>query len=173
MNTSTSRRGRIRTAVVVSAMATLALAAPALAAGPTREIIDVGTPEIEGLISEHLSATCGFEISVDAEATIAMMVFSNNDGTFRREIDTTQLKWTLTNVETGVSLRIHGSGPDIIWVNRDGVTMLATIGRAYLAHEGSGFIGRLLINVDTGEVLSFPRHLTGDIAQLVCVPLAP
>jgi len=158
--------------LAIGALLALTLAGPALAAGPTREIFDIGTPEIEVQIADHLSATCGFDISVDAEATVAVKVFSNNDGTFRREIDTTQLKWTLTNAATGVSLRIHGVGPDITWINHDGVTMFASMGRAYLAHDGSGFIGRLLINADTGEILSFPRHQTGDIEQLVCLPLA-
>ncbi len=172
MHRSKVRIGRIRVAVL-SAMAALTLAGPALAARPTREIIDVGTPEIEGLISAHLSETCGFEISVDADARIVVLVFSNNDGTFRREIDTAQIKWTLTNVATGVSINTHNVGPDIYWVNRDGVTMLASMGRAYVAHEGLGFIGRVLLNADTGEVLASGGHFTGDIQQLVCVPLAP
>jgi hypothetical protein len=163
---------RIRLSLAIGALLALTLAGPALAARPTREIIDVGTPEIEALISEHLSETCDFEISVDADATIAVMVFSNNDGSFRREIDGAQLKWTLTNAATGVSIGIHSVGPDIYWVTRDGVTMLASIGRAYLPHDGSGFIGRLLVNLDTGEVLASPSHMTGDIAQLVCAPLA-
>jgi hypothetical protein len=166
------RNRRMGAGIVLAVMATLTLAGPAFAARPTREIIDVGTPEIEVLISAHMSDVCGFEVSVDADAKIAVMVFSNNDGTFRREIDTAQIKWTLTNVSTGVSINVHNVGPDIIWVNRDGVTMLASIGRAYVAHEGSGFIGRILVNLDTGEVVAFPRHLTGDIQQLVCAPLA-
>jgi hypothetical protein len=161
-----------RSAIVLAAMAALTLAGPALAARPTREIIDAGTPEIEALISGDLSDLCGFEISVDADATVAVMVFSNNDGTFRREIDVSQMKWTLTSVASGVSIDVHNVGPDIFWVNRDGVTMHAIIGRSYVVHEGIGFIGRVLLNADTGEVLAFGGHLTGDIQQLVCTPLA-
>lgn len=156
----------------LSAMAALTLAGPALAARPTREIIDVGTPEIEALISAHLSDSCSFEISVDADARIALMVFSTNDGSFRREIDTAQIKWTLTNPATGVAIRVHNVGPDIFSVNRDGVTMHAIIGRSYVVHEGIGFIGRVLVNEDTGEVLAFGGHVTGDIQQLVCDPLS-
>jgi hypothetical protein len=148
------------------------LAAPALAAPPTREIIDVGTPEIEALIAANLSDVCRFEISVDADARITAMVFSNNDGTFRREIDASQIKWTLTNVATGVAIRVHNVGPDIFWVNRDGVTMHAIIGRSYVVHDGIGFIGRVVISEDTGTVQAFAGHLTGDMQQLVCAPLA-
>src|SRR5215212_10239034 len=173
INRSRLRMRRTRAAVVLSAMASLILAGTALAAAPTREIIDVGTPEIEALISANLSDVCGFEISVDADATIRVMIFSNNDGTFRREIDPSQIKWTLTNVATGVSIDTHNVGPDIYWVNRDGVTMHAIIGRSYLSHDGIGFIGRLLLDADTGEVLAFAGHLTGDLQQLVCAPLAP
>lgn len=173
MNRFKVRFGRTGTAVVLAAMAALMLAGPALAARPTREIIDIGTPEIEALISANLSDWCGFEISVDADATIAVMVFSNNDGTFRREIDVGQVKWTLTNVATGVSIDTHNVGPDIYWVNRDGVTMHAIIGRSYVVHDGIGFIGRVLLNEDTGEVLAFGGHFTGDIQQVVCDPLAP
>ena len=108
---------------------------PALAARPTREVIDIGTPEIELLIGANLTEVCGFEISVDADATLAVMVFSNNDGTFRREIDPGQVKWTLTNLATGVSIDVHNVGPDIYWVNRDGESMLASIGRLYVVHD--------------------------------------
>jgi predicted ATPase len=40
-------------------------------------------------------------------------------------------------------------------------------------HDGIGFIGRVLINADSGAVLAFGGRVTGDIHQLVCVPLAP
>ena len=169
---STPRSGHRAIAALIALAALAAIASPTLAARPTREVIDIGTPDIEVLISEHLSATCGFEILVDANATVAIMVFSNNDGTFRREIDAAEIKWTLTNVATGVSIDIHNVGPDISWVNRDGVTMFASIGRAYVAHDGIGFVGRSLINVDTGEVLAFGGRFTGDISQVVCAPLA-
>ena len=156
----------------LSAMAALTLVGPALAARPAREIIDVGTPEIEAIISANMTGWCGFGISVDADATIAITVFSNKDGTFRREIDHSQIKWTLTNVATGVSIRVHNVGPDIYWVNRDGSLMHAIMGRSYVVHDGVGFIGRVLINEDTGEVVAFSGHQTGDIQQLVCTPLA-
>jgi hypothetical protein len=167
------RFGWKRGAIALSALAALTLAGPALAARPTREIIDVGTPEIEAIISANMTGWCGFGISVDADATIAVKVFSNNDGTFRREIDKAQIKWTLKNVATGASIRVHNVGPDIYWVNREGVTMHAIMGRSYVVHEGIGFIGRVLINEDTGEVLARSGHFTGDIQQLVCAPLAP
>ena len=164
---------RTSLSLAISAVLALTLAGPALAAPPTREIIDIGTPEIEALIAANLSEWCGFEISVDADATIAVMVFSNDDGTFRREIDVVQIKWTLTNVATDVSIKVLNVGPDIYWVDRDGVTMLASIGRSYVVHDGIGFIGRVLVNLDTGEILAFGGHFTGDIDQLVCANLAP
>jgi hypothetical protein len=168
------RKTMRRAGIAALSAATLLVvsAGAAFAAPPTREIIDIGTPEIEALISANLSSVCRFDISVDADATIAVMVFSNNDGTFRREIDVGQIKWTLTNDATGASIHTHNVGPDIFWVNRDGVPMHAIIGRSYVAHEGSGFIGRVLLNADTGEVLAFAGRLTGDIQQLVCNPLA-
>jgi hypothetical protein len=175
MNRFKVRVGRARCAVVLAAMAALTLAGPALAARPTREIIDIGTPEIEALISADLSAWCGFEIAVDADQTVTVMVFSRNDGTFHREIDHWQTKWTITNVGTGASITVHNVGPDIYWVNREGVKMLASTGRSYIGQPpvGAYFVGRVLIDYDTGEILRTSGHFVGDIQQVICDPLAP
>ena len=162
------RRPRTAPLVAIAALAAFTVAAPAAAARPTREIVDVGTPEIEALIAQNLSDVCGFEIAVDADARITIMVF--RDGA--REIDTSQIKWTLTNVATGASIRVHNVGPDIFWVNRDGATMHAIMGRSEVVHDGVGLIGRVVINETSGEVLQVSGRVTGDIAQMVCEPLA-
>jgi hypothetical protein len=162
------RVGWTPTAIVFAAIAALTLASPAVAARPTREVIDIGTPELEALISADLTALCGFEIAVIADQTVTVMVFSRNDGTFHREIDQWQLHWTVTNVETGASIAVHSVGPEMLWMNRDGVPMHAFVGLALI-----GYTGRELSNADTGELLRASGHFVGDIEQVFCDALLP
>ena len=151
---------------MVALLIMAAAACPAMAARPTREVIDIGTPELEALISADLTQLCGFEIAVSADQTVTVMVFADNEGTFRREIDQWQLRWTVTNVETGASIDVHSVGPELFWVNRDGVTMHAFVGLALL-----GYTGRELSNLDTGEILQTSGHFVGDIEQVFCEAL--
>ena len=161
----------VRATVAVAALATLALAAPTFAAQPSTEVIDIGTPEIEALISAFQSDACGFDISVDAVATITVRVFSSNDGTFRRELDQVHLDWTLTNVETGATNRIRSIGPDIYWTSHDGAPMHASVG--IILSEDGQWIGRLLYDGVSGDLLRAAGRDAGDADAVFCDPIAP
>ena len=162
---------RIPIAVTVAALAVITLAPSTLAARPTREVIDIGTPEIEALIAEHQSDACGFEISVVADATIRVMVFTDKDGNFRREIDQAHLDWTLTNVRTGATSRLLSVGPDVYWTTRDGIAMHASVG--IVLSESGLLIGRTLTNDTDGTLVRSAGRVAGDAEQVFCAPLRP
>jgi hypothetical protein len=162
---------RIGAALALAASAAMSLAGPTLAAQPYTEVIDIGTPDIEAAIAAFQSDACGFAISVDADATITVRVFSNNDGTFRREIDQVHLDWTLTNVETGATVRILSVGPDIYWTSHDGAPLHASVG--IILSESGQWIGRLLYDDVSGDLLRASGRSAGDADAVFCDPIAP
>jgi hypothetical protein len=76
----------------------------------------------------------------------------------------------LSNPATGASVTLHDVGPDLFWLSDDGSVLHAIIGRS---PGGSGYIGRFVENLDTGEVLFVAGKELGSFYDQVCVPLAP
>jgi hypothetical protein len=156
-------------AAVLAAALTAALTAPVLGAKPTRQVIDIGTPEDEAAVGDFYSELCGFTINADLVSTVTVHVFTDRHGEFKREIDK-YLSWdTLINPATGESVTLRDIGPDIFWINRDGEVVLAQIGRSL---TGSGYIGRVATNLDTGEQLRVAGKSVGSLEDQVCDPLA-
>jgi hypothetical protein len=149
---------------------TAGVAGPALAAKPTFEVIDIGTPEVEAADGAFLSALCGFEVTASADAWVIVHTFTDRNGDFAREIDNYQIVETFTNADSGAAVTLHDVGPDIATINRDGELILAQIGRSL---TGSGYIGRVVVNLDTNEVLSAAGRNMGTLEELICEPLAP
>jgi hypothetical protein len=148
---------------------TAVLAAPALAAKPTREVIDIGTPADEAADAAFLTALCGFPITVTTDATVTVHVFTDRHGDFMREIDKYLIRETFTNPASGESVTLHDVGPDLFWFNRDGELLLALVGRSL---TGSGYIGRFVLNLDTGETVHVAGKSVGSLEGQVCDPLA-
>jgi hypothetical protein len=163
-------RGRLSSAAMLALLMTAALAAPALAGKPTREVIDIGTPADEAIWGAYMSTLCGFTITASIESTVTVHVFTDRDGEFKREIDK-YLSWdTFTNPATGASVTLHDLGPDLFWINRDGELMQAIVGRSL---TGSGYIGRFVINLDSGEVVHISGRYVGTFEDQICEPLQP
>lgn len=157
-------------AVVAAALAlSIALPSVALAAKPYREVIDLGTPDAEREASEFVTEACGFSVEASFDSRMIMHVFFDQQGAFKREIDN-YLSWlTFTNPATGTSVTLHDVGPDLVWFSKDGSLLIASIGRSL---GGSGYIGRLVFNLDTGEVVFVAGRFVGSGYDQVCVPLA-
>lgn len=151
--------------LAVCALVALALASPALAAKPSKEVISLDNPEDEAFYSALLTEECGVPVEADFEGTVTVHVFTDRDGEFKREIDKYWIRDTFTNTETGASVLLRDVGPDIIWVGRDGATYIALTGRSL---TGSGVIGRVVFNFDTGELIGEAGKPVGSIADQVC-----
>ena len=166
------RLPRVLRRVVLSAAViglALALAAPATAATPTRQTIDLDDPEAEAFWSEALTDACGFAVAVDFEGSVRVTVFADKAGEFKREIDKWFIRDTFTNVATGASILLKDVGPDHYWISRDGHLMLAITGRSL---TGSGIIGRVVIDLDTGETVHISGKPVGTIFDQVCDAIA-
>jgi hypothetical protein len=161
-------RNRAALAAVGAFVLTATLAAPVLAAKPSKEVVG-GTPEELAADSAFLTELCGFEVAASGTSRVIVHVFTDSTGAFVREIDGYQIKETLTNVATGASVTLHDVGPDRVWVTRDGTMMLAQIGRSL---SGSGYIGRVVVNLDTGEVVSTAGRRVGTLEEVICAPLS-
>ena len=163
-------RGHMSLAALLALLMTAALAAPALAGKPTREVIDIGTPADEAEWGAYMTALCGFTITASIESTVTVHVFTDRNGEFKREIDK-YLSWdTFTNPATGASVTLHDVGPDLFWFNHDGELMLAIVGRSL---AGSGYVGRFVINLDNDEVVHISGRFVGSFEDQICEPLAP
>ena len=151
--------------LVVVGLLSLALASPALAAKPSKEVISLDDPEAEAFYSALLTEACGVPVEADFEGTVTVHVFTDRHGEIKREIHKYWIRDTFTNTETGATVLLRDVGPDIIWVGRDGDTYIALTGRSL---TGSGVIGRTVYNLDTGELISESGKVVGSIADQVC-----
>jgi hypothetical protein len=161
--------GTAWSSVFLAILLSILVAAPTLGAKPSREVIDIGTPADEAADAAFISELCGFPITVDTEATVTVHIFTSGQGEFTREIDKYIIRETFTNPATGESVTLHDVGPDIVWINRDGEVMLAQIGRSL---TGSGYIGRVVTNLDTGETVLVAGKNAGTLEEQICVPLS-
>lgn len=151
--------------LAAAALISLALATPAMAAKPHREVISLDDPEAEAFYGALLSDACGVPVEADFEGTVTVHVFSDRHGNFKREIDKYWIRDRFTNTDTGATVLLRDVGPDIYWIGRDGATYIALTGRSL---TGSGVIGRTVFNVDTGELISESGKVVGSIVDQVC-----
>jgi hypothetical protein len=164
MNSRIRRLWALLAAVALSAM----LVAPAMAAKPDADTIDLDDPFLEAGLAADISDACGTEMAVDAEGQLRIKVFSDRQGDFKREIDKWFIRIQVWNVATDESVLIRDVGPDIIWINKDGDLLVAITGRSL---TGSGVIGRTVINISTGELVSQSGMEVGDFIDNVCAAI--
>jgi hypothetical protein len=159
-------RRLVVTLVGLAVLAGLA-AAPALAGKPDRFVIDIGDPDFIAGGEAQVSADCGFAIDLEASGHIIVHVF----GEHRRLLEIDNYRMFQTYSANGKSVVVRpDAGPDIVWIGRDGAVYLAITGRPI---TGSGVIGRTVINLDTGELVSSTGKDVGDFIENLCAALAP
>ena len=154
---------------VLAVLASLALclaAAPAVMAGPPdREVTNLDDPTIDAEESAWASGFCGFEIVADVGGHIGTIVM---DGTGHvLELNLYAIRATYTNPETGATFRYRDIGPDRLYV-KDGRAYVAVTGRS----SGSGVIGVVVIDLETGEFVHVAGNDVGDFYDGMCETLA-
>lgn len=154
------------TTAAVTAVSLLIVAA-AFAAKPTREVVSLDDPAIEADLSAFLTAQCGTEIAVDLSGHVIILVFTDRNGDFVRELDVFEIQGTFTNAETGETTTIVDAGPDIVTV-KDDTLFVAITGRSV---SGSGVIGRVVVNLETGEAVFVAGKKLGDFGANLCAEL--
>ena len=146
------------------------LTTPALAAEPRKPlVIDLNDPAFDAEDSAFWTEACGFPVTADVSGHI--IVHNEKRGSVQA-LTVFHITETLTSVSG--TYRLVDVGPDILFT-RDGTTYVAVVGRSI---TGSGVIGRVLVNADTGEILSVSGRVVGDavfgdFTVPICRALAP
>jgi hypothetical protein len=103
--------------------------------------------------------TCpgGEELRLHAAGWIQVRLFPQSDRQVELDVFHTVHTWSNSDGETFVD---HEIGPDHYYLDQDGNLVVASTGKLTFA----GIIGRLVVNLDTGDVLfltgpGFPDHL--------------
>jgi hypothetical protein len=145
------------------------LAGPAVAAKPTRTVVDLDDPAFEAEIGGVLSEACDAEIVADASGHVIISVFTDRTGEFKHELNVFGTHVTFTNADTGATYGLVDVGPDIYSIDRrTGHLTVAVTGRSL---TGSGVIGRVVIDLETGEILSSVGNPQGDWVANACAAL--
>ena len=148
------------------AAAMLALAFPAAAGKPLELVVDLGTPENEAAIAADLTEACGVPISVEADGKVIVIVLDKPGTRGVLEINAYEFHALVTNLSTGATTTIVDAGPDLLSIDRvTGHLLVAITGRST---TGSGVIGRVVIDLETGEVLSVSGNELGDPEDAIC-----
>lgn len=160
----------MRRAVLATALATAALvmAAPAAAAKPTVFTVSFADPAIEADYAAALTDACGVPIDVSIAGKVVVHEFSG--GAPLVAIHSYSFRLTATNPATGASTIVRDAGPDRIRIDHDsGHLEVAVTGRST---TGSGVIGQVVVDLDTGEVLSVAGNEVGLFTDTVCAAIA-
>lgn len=156
-------------ALLIAALLAL-LATPALAAEPRKPlVIDLNDPALDAEDGAFWTAACGFPVT--AELSGHIIVHNEKRGSIE-SLTVFHITETLTSADG--TYRLVDVGPDI-WFTRNGTTYVAVVGRSL---TGSGVIGRVLVNADTGEILRVSGRIVGDevfgdFTAPICRALAP
>jgi hypothetical protein len=147
----------------------LVLAFPAAAGKPIKFVVDLGTPANEADLAAFLSDACGAPIAVEANGKVIIIVLDKPRAQGVLEINAYEFHALVTNLATGATTTIVDAGPDLIKIDpKTGHLLLAITGRST---TGSGVIGRFVIDLDTGEVVSVSGNDLGDPAQAICAEI--
>jgi hypothetical protein len=153
---------RVLGAVLGAALLASLAAGTVSAARPTIIRIDVSDPAREAGFEADLFEVCGFAIDVEATGHVIVHVFNGHPRLV--EIDNYRMFETFS--ANGKTLVVRpDSGPDIIWVGKDGHTYIALTGRSV---TGSGVIGRTVFDLTTLELVSSNGRELGDFFEWVC-----
>jgi len=152
-----------------AAVITLALAITAAAASPSRTVISFDDPILEAEIAADLTAACGAPIAVDLSGKVEIIALNKSTQAGAIEIDAFETRGTFTNTATGATATLVDAGPDLVKYDaKTGHVVVAITGRSI---TGSGVIGRVVVDLDTGEVLSVAGLAKGDFVENLCSEL--
>jgi hypothetical protein len=145
------------------------LAGSASAAKPTKLVIDLDDPLVEADFEAILGSACGADIAADVRGHIIVLLFAGREGETRPEIDVFHTQATFTNVDTGATYSLIDVGPDIY--SFDAATGHLTVAVTGRSLTGSGVIGRVVFDLDTGEIISSAGNPEGDWVENACAAL--
>jgi hypothetical protein len=155
--------------VLAAVLAFGLLVGTAAAAQPTRIFVDLDDPAFEAELAGILTTACGADIAADTRGHVIVLLFAGRKGETRPEIDVFGTHAGFTNLETGATYSLVDVGPDIYSFDRTtGHLTVAVTGRSI---TGSGVIGRVVVDLDTGEVISVAGNEQGDWVENACAAL--
>lgn len=158
---------RVRAAFVALVLG-LALPASVLGARPEHSSLTFNDPAIDVEETAFVSAYCDFPVEADFSGRIGFLVFDRNGAPGTFEIGVYGLRGTYVNPENGKVVRVRDIGPDRFYI-RDGIGYVAVTGRS---EGGTGIIGVVKINLDTGEVVHQAGNEIGYAYDRICAELA-
>lgn len=161
------RTARSLVAIAFAAVLVAALAGPAMAAGPTREILDLDDPAWDADETAWITDVCGFAVDASVAGTWTFVVYPS-DARHVVEIDHYVTRISYTNVATGTIVRLRDIGPDRFSV-RDGRLYVAVTGRAVTSW---GHIGQIVLDIESGEIVFEAGADTGFFYDDLCARLA-
>ena len=158
---------RLVSAAVCAVLLSGLAAGSLFAANPDRFVIDISDPEFIAGGEAQVSEDCGFDITLEASGHIIVHVFDGDS----RLLEIANFRMFQSYSANGKTVVVRpDAGPDIVWFGRDGAVYLAITGRPI---TGSGVIGRTVINLDTGELVSSNGNDVGSFIENLCAALAP
>ena len=151
--------GRTVTAWLVGLLVVGALLAPgAFAAKPAINVIHVD----ESFPDDFLSDECGVSVTIHIEGRVVERMFAGGAGP--AELRTLNLALTATAGDN--AYRFRDVGADMVRIEPDGTAILMIIGQVPF-----DFTGVLKIDLETGEAILEPQHLTGENVERACAAL--
>ena len=158
---------RIARAALAAALLASVTVGSVSAARPVVFAIDVSDPAREAGFEADLLTFCGFAVDVEATGHVIVHQFDGNP----RLVEINNYRMFETFSANGKTLTVRpDSGPDVIWVGKDGHLYIALVGRSV---TGSGVIGRTVFDITELELVSSNGHDLGDFVAWVCGELAP
>jgi hypothetical protein len=152
-------------------------AAPAVADKPLI-VEDVRFDPSISEIDTGLSEACGFPVTFSAKGRFRGAVYFNADGSLRRYVEHPSFRQTLTS-QWG-SITTDDRGLDKVTLNQDGTLSVFGTGIHLRVKGQAHAIGlwRLVIDLDTGELLDASYHGTFELEQpeigpYICALLGP
>ena len=147
----------------------MAISVPAVAAPRSNENKDVYVFTEEDALAEAAAATAGCGFAIDVTLTGWVQTKTLKAGGGDRQQDSINVFHSDIIYTAGdMSFRIHDVGPDhYYWL--DGVLYVAVTGRSL---TGSGVIGHVIINAETGEVVFQAGNDQGFYGANVCAALS-
>lgn len=133
--------------ILGSALILLLLAGIAYSAKPETTKVDLSVFSQEE--AEFASEACGFPIEAVVRGHVITTIFSEGPNP-HVAIHRFNARVLYTNLDTGETYRLTDAGPDI-----EGDDTVTVIGRSI---TGSGVIGRVVFDLETGEILFEAGH---------------
>jgi len=142
---------RVAVLTLIGLASVVVLSPGAWGAGPETFTIDAS--QFSEDESDFASDACGFPVEAAVRGHIVVSIFPE-DARPIREIARFSLRTTYANPATGDTYRLVDAGPDLF---KNGT--VAVIGRSI---TGSGVIGRVVFDAETGEILFEAGHRVND-----------